>query len=94
MRKRKLGGQPCETAVIIGGMEGVVDTLRRLARQPQPIPLPAPGGVLRDLFDRVSGLPGKMRHRIDFTYLLYRLLDIDPSEPRVGRFGPIDLKTR
>lgn len=86
MRKRMFSDRLYEAAVFIGGMEGVVDEfelLRSLAPNARLIPLPAPGGVSRELFDRVGNLPSEMRSRTDFTYWLYRLLKIDPSEPRV-----------
>lgn len=97
LRERMLGGQPSEAAGIEGGMEGVVDefgALQGLARHAPLIPLPAPGGVSRDLFDRVSGLPRKLRHRTDFTYRRCRLLDIDHSEPRMDLNVPIAPETK
>ena len=75
-------------AVFIGGMEGVMeefDALRDAAPAARVVPLPAPGGVSRELFEHVENLPSEMRTRTDFTYWLYRLLEIDPSEPRILR---------
>ncbi|MCC5989860.1 MAG: hypothetical protein JJT95_19510 [Pararhodobacter sp.] len=86
MRTRMFRDRPYEAAVFIGGMEGVLDefdALRENAPGAQLIPLPAPGGVSRELFEQIKNLPGDMRTRTDFTYWLYRLLDIDPSEPRL-----------
>lgn len=86
MRERMFGDHSYEAAVFIGGMEGVIDEfeiLQGLAPDATLVPLAAPGGVSRDLFDRVEGLPHEMRNRTDFTYWLYRILQIDPSEPRV-----------
>jgi hypothetical protein len=86
MRERMFSDHSYEAAVFIGGMEGVIDEfelLQDLAPEATLVPLAAPGGVSRDLFDRVEGLPQEMRNRTDFTYWLYRILQIDPSEPRV-----------
>lgn len=86
MREKMFGDHSYEAAVFIGGMEGVIDefeVLQGLAPEATLVPLAAPGGVSRDLFDRVEGLPQEMRNRTDFTYWLYRILQIDPSEPRV-----------
>ncbi|MFZ1511005.1 MAG: hypothetical protein WAT35_05190 [Tabrizicola sp.] len=86
MRARMLSDRPYEAAVFIGGMEGVIDefdALRESAPGVRLIPLPTPGGVSRELFERAENLPREMRTRTDFTYWLYRLLDIDPSEPRL-----------
>lgn len=85
MRERMFSDHHYEAAVFVGGMEGVIDefdALRDRAPGARLIPLPAPGGVARDLFERVENLPGEMRMRTDFTYWLYHLLGIDPSEPR------------
>jgi hypothetical protein len=86
MRERMFSDHTYEAAVFIGGMEGVIDefeVLQGFAPDATLVPLAAPGGVSRDLFDRVEGLPQEMRNRTDFTYWLYRILQIDPSEPRV-----------
>lgn len=86
MREKMFSDHSYEAAVFIGGMEGVIDefeVLQGLAPEATLVPLAAPGGVSRDLFDRVEGLPQEMRNRTDFTYWLYRILQIDPSEPRV-----------
>jgi len=86
MRARMFSDRPYEAAVFIGGMEGVIDefdALRDSAPKARLVPLPTPGGVSRELFERVEDLPSEMRIRTDFTYWLYRLLDIDPSEPRL-----------
>jgi hypothetical protein len=86
MRTQMFSDRPYEAAVFIGGMEGVIaefEALRDSAPGARLIPLPTPGGVSRELFDRVEALPNEMRTRTDFTYWLYRLLDIDPSEPRL-----------
>lgn len=86
MRAQMFNDRPYEAAVFIGGMEGVIDEfdiLRDCAPGALLVPLPAPGGVSRELFERVENLPSDLRTRTDFTYWLYRLLDIDPSEPRV-----------
>lgn len=86
MRARMFSDRAYEAAVFIGGMEGVIDefdALREDAPGARLIPLPAPGGVSRELFERIGSLPSEMRARTDFTYWLYRLLEIDPSEPRV-----------
>jgi len=85
MRARMFRDRPYEAAVFLGGMEGLIDefdALRELAPMARLIPIPAPGGVARDLFERVDNLPSDMGSRTDFTYWLYRLLEIDPSEPR------------
>lgn len=86
MRERMFSDHSYEAAVFIGGMEGVIDefeVLQGFAPEATLVPLAASGGVSRDLFDRVEGLPQEMRNRTDFTYWLYRILQIDPSEPRV-----------
>jgi len=46
------------------------------------VPIPAPGSVARDLFDRQFDLPDAMRFAIDFTYWLYPLLVIVPDGAR------------
>lgn len=86
LRRRMFNDRRYEAAVFIGGMEGVMDEfddLRDGAPGARLIPLPSPGGVSRELFDRVDNLPSEMRTQTDFTYWLYRLLEIDPSEPRL-----------
>jgi len=88
MRSRMFLDHSYEAAVFIGGMEGVIDefdALREAAPGARLVPLPVPGGVSRELFELVESLPSEMRTRTDFTYWLYRLLDIDPSEPRILR---------
>lgn len=85
MRERMFGDRPFQAAVFIGGMEGVEDEyemLRSTKPAPNLIALPAPGGVAEEIFERIDGLPAELKMRTDFTYWLYRLLDIDPSEPR------------
>jgi hypothetical protein len=86
MRERMFSDHSYEAAVFIGGMEGVIDefeVLQGFAPEVRLLPIAAPGGVSRELFDRVESLPQEMRNRTDFTYWLYRILQIDPSEPRV-----------
>lgn len=86
MRAQMFADHSYEAAVFIGGMEGVIEEFQALqdgAPEARLVPLPSPGGVSRELFDRVGSLPAEMRTRTDFTYWLYRLLEIDPSEPRV-----------
>jgi hypothetical protein len=86
MRERMFSDHYYEAAVFIGGMEGVIDefeVLQGFAPEVRLLPIAAPGGVSRELFDRVESLPQEMRNRTDFTYWLYRILQIDPSEPRV-----------
>lgn len=85
LRERMFGDHHFQAAVFIGGMEGVIDEHAMLgSAQPMArlISVPAPGGVAAELFDRSEDLPPEMRARTDFTYWLYRLLGIDPSEPR------------
>lgn len=85
MRRQMFKDHSYEAAVFIGGMEGVIDEFEALqggAPEVRLVPLPAPGGVSRELFERVGNLPTEMNTRTDFTYWLYRLLKIDPSEPR------------
>ncbi|MEM8492238.1 MAG: hypothetical protein AAF756_15575 [Pseudomonadota bacterium] len=74
-----------EAAVFIGGMEGVekeFDALYEYAPNARLIPIPSPGGMSRELFSRVGWLPQEMIRRTDYTYWLYKTLEIDPSEPR------------
>ncbi len=85
LREQMFSGHRFHAAVFIGGMEGVIDEYTML-RNAQPtaslIPIPAPGGVAAELYEHSEDLPREMEARTDFTYWLYRLLDIDPSEPR------------
>ncbi|WP_281242780.1 hypothetical protein [Citreimonas salinaria] len=93
MRRAMFRDYAFHAAVFVGGMEGVIDEfdlLRNAAPNARLVPIPAPGGVSRELFERVGNLPDEMSTRTDFTYWLYRLLDIDPSEPRILAGGSSD----
>jgi hypothetical protein len=86
VREQMFDDGPIEAAVFIGGMDGIIliehAELRQRSARTRLVPIPALGGLARDLFDRQSDLPDAMRFATDFTYWLYTLLDIVPDEAR------------
>ena len=85
MRRRMLSDRNYTAAVFIGGMEGVFEELK-IFRQLHPgaaiVPVPAPGGAARDIYEDLKdslSLPGES---LDFIGLFYRTLGIDPRKLR------------
>jgi hypothetical protein len=84
MRERMLGSYRYDAAVFIGGMEGIeleFDIFRRLNPDAAVFPVPSPGGVARELFDRV-GLPEELRSAFDFSARFYHFLKVKTTDPR------------
>lgn len=76
-------------AVFIGGMEGVVEEFelfREHNAEAKVLPIPSPGGVSRELFQRRPNLPRELEHAVDFSFWFYNLLDVSMLEERKNTF--------
>ena len=76
-------------AVFIGGMEGVVDEFELFSEfnpNATKIALPTPGGVSRELFERIPELPTELKYAIDYSNWFYELLKIKMGQER----GPLN----
>lgn len=86
LRRRMLTDENITHAVFIGGMEGITseyEMLKELRPLAKTIALPSPGGVSRELFKRqVAASTQELEFAIDYTYWMYKLLDVDPASPR------------
>lgn len=85
MRRVMLSSYPFSAAVFVGGMEGVWGEYQ-LFKEYNPdatvIPIPSPGGVARELYKEERTLPAALEHAIDYSYWLYKLLDVDMLSKR------------
>lgn len=86
LRKRMLTDHMITHAVFIGGMEGIfseLDLVNELAPKARKISIPSAGGVSKIIFeeDRTDS-PKEMSEAIDYTYWMYKLLDVNPASPR------------
>jgi hypothetical protein len=87
MREAMLSRPDLDTAVFIGGMEGIFEEHRIFAKHHPNHPvlaLTAPGGAARKLADSLEPAMASDPDDIDFARLIYRWLQIDPTEPRVA----------
>ena len=85
MRNAMLSRDDLAAAVVIGGMEGILDEYKLFATvHPSATvrAVPAPGGAARQLSDRL-GYRGDP-HDIDFARLFHRELNIAPNESRTS----------
>lgn len=82
MREQMLSRPQLEAAVLIGGMEGVIDEFdifRRLHPNKPVVPVMAPGGAARDVAAGIPNLPA-IFDSIDFVDLF--LMNLPLGEPR------------
>ncbi|WP_299211230.1 hypothetical protein [uncultured Tateyamaria sp.] len=85
MRQSMLSGHNYKAAIFIGGMEGIRDEYNLFSKlNPKAIllPIPSPGGYARTLFERTKSLPQELNGAVDYTYWLYKLLDVDLATKR------------
>jgi len=84
MRRDMLSRKDLESAVFIGGMEGVLEE-HALFSQFHPnatvLPVPAPGGAARQLAEKL-GARGPSLQDLDFTRLFHVGLSVAPAEKR------------
>ena len=80
MRRVMLSDHNYSAAVFIGGMEGIREEYN-LFRELNPyafvLPIPSPGGVSRDLYYQEHILPSEIEHAIDYSFWLYKMLNVD-----------------
>lgn len=84
MRERMLGENGFESAVFIGGMQGIIDEHRLFAeRAPtaQVIPVVSTGGAARQLGETL-GVARDFAVDLDYVRLMYKALGVDPNERR------------
>lgn len=84
MRMAMLKSQPFESAVFIGGMEGILaeyEMFKGEYPKARVVALPSPGGVARDIYYKEQ-LPADLEHALDYSAWLYELLQISPNEER------------
>ncbi|MCY4459300.1 MAG: hypothetical protein OXC26_02700 [Albidovulum sp.] len=88
MRCRMFKNHAFETAVFIGGMQGIVDEFELIGRvcpDARRIPVLSTGGATRLLGERLVHTDldlERLANDIDYVPLLYEFCRIDPSEPR------------
>lgn len=84
MRRDMLSRKDLESAVFIGGMEGVLEE-HTLFSQFHPnatvLAVPAPGGATRQLAEKL-GVRGPSLQDLDFTKLFHAGLNVTPTEER------------
>ncbi len=84
MRRDMLSRKDLESAVFIGGMEGVLEE-HTLFSQFHPnatvLAVPAPGGAARQLAEKL-GVRGPSLQDLDFTKLFHAGLNVTPTEER------------
>lgn len=98
MRDQMLGENGFESAVFIGGMQGIIDEHRLFAeRSPSAeiIPVVSTGGAAR-LLGEMLGAPPKMAADLDYVRLMYEALGVDPNERRYATPAdqPSDINAR
>lgn len=85
MRNQMLSRPDLDTAVFIGGMEGVLaeyDIFNALHPDAKVLPIPSTGGAARELAITL-GIPEKpLLDDVDFASLFYTELGISAAEPR------------
>lgn len=85
MREAMLSREDLETAVFIGGMEGITseyEMYSALHPSGKVIAVPSPGGAARDLATRLAGSKLVDVDSIDYASFFWRALEIDLAEPR------------
>lgn len=85
MRKCMFEAHTFESAVFIGGMEGIwaeYEMLTSLDVPPRIVAIPAPGGVAREIYGKSRPVSDSVLADIDFISFLYRELRISMSENR------------
>lgn len=85
MRRKMLSAHQYSAAVFIGGMEGIsaeYEIFKELNPEAVVIPIPSPGGVSRELYHQIDNLPVELEHAIDYSFWLYKLLEIDMLSER------------
>lgn len=89
MRRAMISEHNYQAAIFIGGMEGIRDEYNLFSSlNPEALllPIPSPGGYARTLFERTRGLPPELEDAVDYTYWLYKLLDVDLAAERRSSF--------
>ena len=85
LRRRMFTDRTYSAAIFIGGMEGVVEEyelLRRYQPQVRIIAFPVTGGAAKVIYEMQDKRAPELENSIDFTFWLYRLLDIDMRQKR------------
>ena len=83
MRDRMLGENGFESAVFIGGMQGIIDEHRLFAEQApgaRIVPVVSTGGAARLLSEMLGAGPALAD--LDYVRLMYEHLGVDPNERR------------
>ena len=86
MRERMLGENGFESAVFIGGMQGIIDEHRLFVeRAPDAriVPVVSTGGAAR-LLGEMLGAGRALAADLDYVRLFYESLGVDPNERRYG----------
>jgi hypothetical protein len=84
MRNRMLGENEFESAVFIGGMQGIIDEHRlfaELAPNARIVPVVSTGGAAR-LLGEMLGADPALAAELDYVRLMYERLVVDPNERR------------
>ena len=84
MRERMLGENGFESAVFIGGMQGIIDEHRLFAeRAPgaRIVPVASTGGAAL-LLGETLGADAALAADLDYVHLMYERLGVDPNERR------------
>jgi hypothetical protein len=87
MRKEMLGRPDLSAAVFVGGMEGIEDEFDIFqASHPGALvlPVPAPGGVARDLAKRLKAFDDESMDDIDFVRLFHARIPLKKTRPAPG----------
>jgi hypothetical protein len=85
MRKAMLARNDLDTAVFIGGMEGVIEERKLFAEfhpQGKILAVPAPGGAARLLAQELGVKSERDLQNVDFAALFHSELDVRPDEGR------------
>ena len=82
LRKAMLSRQDINTAVFIGGMEGVeaeYTLFKRFHPEGKSLPVPATGGAARELAIRIGGFDEIALRDVDFAHLFHSALRLAPG---------------
>lgn len=85
MRKEMLARHDLDTAVFIGGMEGILNEYRlfvELHPGAKVLPVPAPGGAARQLATRLGVTDDTALQNVDFARFFHVELNIAPDDLR------------
>ncbi len=86
MRERMLGENRFESAVFIGGMQGIIDECHLFAKRAPTariVPVVSTGGAAR-LLGESLGFGPETAADLDYVRFMYARLGVDPNERRYG----------